>query len=259
MSELIRTERRGGASWVILNRPQALNALSKQLNLELRELANQLAQDRDVRVVVITGAGEKSFCAGADLKERKGVTADETAPYVNAIGGAIDSIADLPMPTIAAINGYALGGGMELALACDFRIASSNAKFALTEVRLGIMPGAGGTQRLPRLIGVAAAKQLIMLGRRIDAQRALELGLVMQVVEPADLVAAVDAVVDELSGCAPISVAKAKQAIDRGIAMTMADGLRFERTCYDVTLFTDDRDEGLRAFAEKRKPEYKGR
>jgi enoyl-CoA hydratase/carnithine racemase len=157
---------------------------------------------------------------------------------------------------VAAINGVAFGGGLELALACDFRIAAPSAQLGLTEVRLGILPGAGGTQRLPRLIGAARAKELILLGRRIDAARALEIGLVNAVTD--DLPAAVDALARELEGCAPISVAKAKEAIDRGLDVDIDTGLSVERHCYDATLGTEDRLEGLRAFAEKRPPRYTG-
>lgn len=259
MSEMISVDRAaGGIVWVTLNRPEARNALSKQLNLELFELAESLGGERDVRAVVITGAGDKAFCAGADLKERKGVTAEQTPPYVDAISGAINAWADMPKATIAAVNGYAFGGGMELALACDIRVAADTAQFGLTEVRLGIMPGAGGTQRLSRAVGVAAAKELILLGRRINAARARQIGLVIDVVPASKLRAAVDALAEELAGCAPISIAKAKQAIDRGIDVPIAEGLRIERACYDVTLLTEDRNEGLRAFAEKRKPRYRG-
>jgi len=259
MNEQLMLERRDHVAWVTLNRPEARNALSRDLNLELAQLAKTLADDDDVRAVVLRGAGEAAFCAGADLKERKGVTAAETGPYVDAIAGAINAWAALPKPTICALNGYAFGGGVELALACDFRIAVRGAVFALTEVRLGILPGAGGTQRLPRLIGVARAKELILLGRRITAERAETIGLVNQVVEPEELNVAVDAMLSELAGCAPVSVAKAKEAIERGADVSIADGLVIERACYDVTLFTDDRNEGLAAFAEKRPPRYLGK
>jgi len=257
--ELLIERREDGVCWVTLNRPDARNALSRALNLRLAEVARELAADPAVRAVVLTGAGDKAFCAGADLKERKGVAAEDTGPYVDAIAGGINAWAALPKPTVAAINGYAFGGGFELALACDFRLASPNALLALTEVRLGIMPGAGGTQRLPRLIGVARAKELIMLGKRVDAQRSLEIGLVNAVSGEAGLTAAVDEFLGDLSACAPVSVAKAKQAIDRGTEVGLDEGLRIERECYDVTLFTEDRNEGLKAFAEKRPPAYKGR
>ncbi len=246
MSDMLLVQREGGTARVTLNRPEAMNALSRALNLELMELAWNLAEDKELRVVVLTGAGERAFCAGADLRERQGVSAADSAPFISAISGAIDAWARIPRPTIALMNGVAFGGGLELALACDFRIAVDTCEMALTEVRLGIMPGAGGTQRLPRLIGEAAAKELILLGRRIDARRARELGLVMQVVPAAGLRAAGDALVDELAGCAPVSVAKAKEAIERGMDVSIEEGLAIERDCYDVTLYTEDRIEERR-------------
>jgi methylglutaconyl-CoA hydratase len=260
MSELIASERRdGGVAWVVLNRPEARNALSRQVCRELGELAQSLGEDREVRSVVLTGAGDKAFCAGADLKERKGVSAEEAGPYLDAISGAANAWAAIPKPTIAAMNGSAFGGGLELALACDFRLAVPGASFALTEVRLGIMPGAGGTQRLPRLVGVARAKEMILLGRRVSAPRALEIGLVQELAEADELEAAAMALCEELTLCAPISLTMAKRAIDRGIDMPIDEGLILERACYDVTLFTEDRDEGLRAFAAKRAPRFQGR
>jgi len=259
-TELPRIERAdGGVVWVILNRPDARNALSRAVNGELARLAGELDADPTVRAVVITGAGDKAFCAGADLKERRGVPAAASGPYIVAISGAINAFARLGKPTIAAMNGSAYGGGLELALACDFRICVEGAEMGLTEVRLGIMPGAGGSQRLPRLIGVAAAKEMIMLGRRVGAARARELGLVSAVVPAGELRPAVEAMLAELAGCAPLSVAMAKRAIERGIDVPIDEGLRIERECYDVTLFSEDRDEGLRAFAEKRKPRYQGK
>lgn len=251
-------ECRGSTAWVTLNRPEVRNALSRDLNLTLQELANGLDQREDVHAVVITGAGDKAFCAGADLKERRGVSAAETGTYLNAISGAINGWGDLRKPTICAMNGAAYGGGLELALACDFRILVEGAEVGLTEVKLGIMPGAGGTQRLPRLIGEARAKELILLGRRIPATRALEIGLVHQVVPRAGLTAAVDALLAELATCAPLSVQSAKSAIQRGHGKPISEGLDIERECYDVTLFSEDRDEGLAAFAEGRPPKYQG-
>jgi enoyl-CoA hydratase/carnithine racemase len=248
-----------GVAWVTLDRPDARNALSRAVNLELLRLARELSADRAVRVVVLTGAGDAAFCAGADLKERKGVPASEAGPFIDAISGAIDAFARIRQPTICAMNGSAYGGGLELALACDFRLCVAGAEMGLTEVKLGIMPGAGGTQRLPRLVGAAAAKELILLGRRISAERAHALGLVMEVVGKGELRAAVERVLGELAGCAPKSVAMAKAAIDRGIDVGIDEGLRIERQCYDVTLVSEDRDEGLRAFAEKRPPKFTGR
>src|SRR5512138_3641833 len=212
----IVVEKRGSVAWVTLNRPDVRNALSRAVNQQLAEIAAELEHDEAVHACVITGAGDKAFCAGADLKERRGVPAAESAPYINAIAGAINRIGELRKPTIAAMNGSAYGGGLELAIACDFRILVEGAEVGLTEVRLGIMPGAGGTQRLPRLIGEARAKELILLGRRIFAARALEIGLVHQVVPRAGLAAATDALLAELATCAPLSVQSAKSAIQRG-------------------------------------------
>jgi methylglutaconyl-CoA hydratase len=254
----VRVERAaGGVVWVTLHRPQARNALSRALNLELRQLAVELGEDREARAVVLTGAGG-AFSAGADLKERRGVAAADSGPYVDAISGAITAWAEMPRPTIAAMSGPALGGGLELALACDFRIAADDAVMGLSEVRLGIMPGAGGTQRLARLVGVARAKELVLTGRRIDARRALEIGLVARVVPAAELHAAAEELAAELAGCAPLSVAMAKQAIDQGIDLPLEQALALERRCYDVTLHSEDRNEGLRAFAEKRAPRFRG-
>jgi enoyl-CoA hydratase/carnithine racemase len=255
----ILIEQRGAAAWVTLNRPDVRNALSRDLNLRLQDLAGELEHNEDVHAIVLTGAGDKAFCAGADLKERKGVPAAESATFINAIGGAINSFGELRKPTICMMNGSAYGGGLELALACDFRICVEGAEMGLTEVRLGIMPGAGGTQRLPRLIGESRAKELILLGRRIGAAQALAYGLVNQVVPRAQLRPAVDALLAELAGCAPLSVTSAKSAIERGYGQTMDQGLAIERECYEVTLFSEDRDEGLAAFAEGRPPKYQGR
>lgn len=252
-------ERKGTTTWITLNRPDARNALSMAVNIELGELALEIESDDNVRAVVITGAGDKAFCAGADLKERKGVPASETGPYINAISTAINNVGLIRKPTICAMNGSAYGGGLELAMACDFRIATEGSEVGLTEVRLGIMPGAGGTQRLPRLVGEARAKELVLLGRRIPIARAHAIGLVNDVVARGQLHAAVEAMLGELAGCAPLSVIQAKKALERGVDMPLDQGLDYERQCYDVTLYSEDRDEGLAAFAEGRPPQYQGR
>src|ERR1041384_3260389 len=249
-------EHRDSTVWVTLNRPDARNALSRDMNVELQELTAALEDRDDVQAIVVPGAGDKVFCAGADLKERRGVSPAETGPYLNAIAGAIGGFADSRKPTICAMNGSAYGGGLELALACDFRIIVAGSEVGLTEVRLGIMPGAGGTQRLPRLIGEARAKELILLGRRISAERALEIGLVNQVAPRAGLEAAVEGIVSELAGGAPLSVTAGKRAIERGYGKPIMDALDVERECYDLTLFSQDRNEGLAAFAEGRPPRY---
>jgi len=257
MSDLL-VEYRGTTAWVTLNRPEVRNALSRPVNVALSELAAALEDRDDLRAVVITGAGDKAFCAGADLKERRGVSAEDAAPYLNAIVRAVNDWGNIRKPTICAMNGSAYGGGLELAMACDFRILVEGAEVGLTEVRLGIMPGAGGTQRLPRLVGEARAKELILLGRRISAVRAKEIGLVHEVVPRAGLSAAVDAMLAELAGCAPLSVRSAKSAIERGYGKPLEEGLEIESQCYEVTLFSADRDEGLAAFAQGRPPSYQG-
>lgn len=255
----VLVEKRGTTAWVTLDRPDVRNALSLAVNLRLSELANQLDEDDGVRAIVITGAGDKAFCAGADLKERKGVPASEASPYINAIAGAINGWADIRKPTIALMNGAAYGGGLELAMACDFRILVEGSEVGLTEVRLGIMPGAGGTVRLPRLVGEARAKEMILLGRRITAARAAEIGLVNLVVPRDKLAATVEGMLGELAGCAPMSITQAKSSIEQGYGKPMTEALDLERQLYDLTLFSEDRDEGLAAFAEGRPPKYVGR
>ena len=258
MADLL-VEHRGTTAWVTLNRPDVPNALSRDLNLRLRELAVALGTRDDVHTIVITGAGDKAFCAGADLKERRGVPAAESGPYIDAIAGAINAWGEVRKLTIAAMNGSAYGGGLELALACDLRILVDGAELGLTEVRLGIMPGAGGTVRLSRLVGEARAKELILLGRRISASRALEIGLVNQVVSRAALTTAIEAIVAEANGCAPLSISAAKSAIERAHGQPIDQAICIERQCYEVTLFSEDRNEGLAAFAEGRPPRYQGR
>ena len=251
----VRYERKGAAVWLTIDRADAANALSRAVVDGLRDGVRRAAGE-DCRAIVIAGAGDKAFCAGADLKERRGMSADETRRFLDDLGAMMTEIAAAPRVVIAAVGGVALGGGTELALACDVRVANERAQFGLTEVRLGIIPGAGGTQRLARIVGVARAKEMILFGGRVDAQRALAMGLVSEV---GDLETIVARRTGELAACAPIGVAKAKEAIDRGFDLPIADALALERACYEVTLTTEDRQEGLRAFAEKRKPEFKGR
>ncbi|MES1172560.1 MAG: enoyl-CoA hydratase-related protein [Bacteroidota bacterium] len=253
----VTVERRGPAAWITLSRPDAANALSRAMVDELGDVVVGLAADRALRAVVITGAG-KAFCAGADLKERLGMAVDETRVFLDELGGTLNALGALPCPVIAALNGAAFGGGFELALACDLRLAAEGAAMGLVEARLGIIPGAGGTQRLARIVGVARAKELILTGRRIDAAAAQALGIVSKVVPRADLEAAADDLVDEIVACAPLAIAEAKAAIDSGIALTLAGGLALERRHYEVVLNSADRDEGLRAFAEKRRPVFRG-
>ncbi|HEY4393187.1 MAG TPA: enoyl-CoA hydratase-related protein [Polyangia bacterium] len=256
-------ERRDRSVFLTLNRPAAANALLRALVAEMTKtlgaLAGEVAGGADLRALVLTGAGDKAFSAGADLKERRTWTLDDTRVFLGEINALMDAVAAFPRPTIAALNGVAFGGGLELALACDIRIAADTAEMGLTETRLGIIPGAGGTQRLPRIAGAAVAKELILTGRRINAARAKELGLVSEVVPAADLPAAAARWAAELGGAAPLALGAAKRAIDEGLAMPLADGLATERARYEEVLITEDRNEGLAAFIEKRPPVYKGR
>jgi methylglutaconyl-CoA hydratase len=242
-----------------LNREDAANALSRDLLLSLQEHVSELKSRTDVRVVVITGAGERVFCAGADLKERRGMNADQVRAAVQLIRSTIDAVSTLPQPVIAAVNGVAFGGGTELALAADLRIAVASATFGLTETSLAIIPGAGGTQRLTRLIGVAKAKELIFTARRIDAETAHDLGMVNQVVGSGELSGRVSELAREIQKNGPIAVRQAKLAIDRGADVDLRTGLAIEALAYEVVIPTEDRLEGLAAFAEKRKPQYKGK
>jgi len=260
---LLLVERRDRAVFVTLNRPAAANALLRALVAELTKLCGDLAREiaggADVRVLVLTGAGDKAFSAGADLKERRTWTLDDTRVFLGEINALMDALAAFPRPTIAAVNGVAFGGGLELALACDIRIAADTAEMGLTEVRLGIIPGAGGTQRLARIAGVAAAKELILTGRRVGAARARELGIVSEVVPSSELAAAAARWAAEIAAAAPLALGAAKRAIDEGVSRSLADGLKIERDHYEEVLVTDDRNEGLAAFIEKRPPTYKGR
>ena len=255
---LVTVERRGSAVWLTLSRPEAANALSRPLIDELSTAIGGLSGDNTVRAVVITGAG-KVFCGGADLKERLLMSADDTRAFLDELGGLLSTLSSLSCPVIAAINGSAYGGGLELALACDLRLAAETAMMGLVEVRLGIIPGAGGTQRLARLVGVARTKELIFTGRRFDARVAERMGVVTAVVPRGELEEAVSELVEEIAAGAPLAVAHAKAAIDGGIALTMAGGLALERRCYEVVLGSADRNEGLRAFAEKRAPSFDGK
>jgi methylglutaconyl-CoA hydratase len=262
-SETLLVERRGPAVFVTLNRPAAANALSRALVAELTKLlgalAGEVAGGADLRALVVTGAGDKAFSAGADLKERRTWTLDDTRAFLGEINVLMNAVAGFPRPLLAAVNGVAFGGGLELALAADIRIAAETAEMGLTETRLGIIPGAGGTQRLARVAGVAAAKELILTGRRIGAARARELGIVSAVVPAAELPEAAALWAAEIAAAAPLALGAAKRAIDEGLGQPLAEGLRIERDRYEEVLVTEDRNEGLAAFAEKRPPVYKGR
>jgi enoyl-CoA hydratase len=256
--ETLLVERRQRIAYVTLNRPNALNALNSELRRDLRDFFTSLQADRDIRLVILTGSG-RAFCAGADIKEWRepGSITDEreARQHVNFW----EAMNRCEQPIIAAINGYALGGGCELAMCCDIRIASDQAQMGLTEVTLGIIPGGGGTQRLPRLVGRGKALELILTGRRIDAHEALRLGLVEEVVPHDQLMATVDTLGQTIISRAPLAVKYAKEAIVRGLELPLEAGLKVEAELYTLLRTTEDRLEGARAFQEKRPPQFRGR
>lgn len=243
---------------VTLNRKEAANALSLKLLDKLNKIAREIEKNDSIRCVIITGAGNKAFCAGADLKERRGMTEDEVIKTVTYIGETVLYIEKLQVPVIAAINGVAFGGGLELALACDIRLAANHVKMGLTETSLAIIPGAGGTQRLPRLIGTGQAKRLIYTAVPIDAEEAYKIGLVELLVTHDNLLQEAKLLAKKIVSNGPIAVKQAKEAINKGIETDLYTGLTIEHQCYKQTIPTEDRLEGLQAFKEKRKPEYKG-
>ncbi|MHC1728930.1 MAG: enoyl-CoA hydratase [Syntrophobacteraceae bacterium] len=252
-------ERRERVAIVTLNRPEVMNAINFEMLLALKERMEALHVDQEVRVVIVTGAGSKAFCAGADLKERAAYSEQKVKEYIHTIRDLFSLIESLNKPVLAAINGVALGGGTELALACDIRIASAGSSMGLTETRLAIIPGAGGTQRLPRLIGRGRAKELIFTGRRVEADEALAIGLVNRVCEPGALISECMQMAQMISENGPVAVQQAKYAINHGIETDLETGLAIESNAYWVTIPTEDRLEGLAAFREKRKPVYKGK
>lgn len=258
MSDTLRVERDGHIATLTLNRPEAGNSLSRELLAALSLEVERLTSDRAVRAVIVTGAGEKVFCAGADLKERATMTPEQTLATVTSIRHTITALANLPMPVIAAVNGAALGGGTELALAADIRLAAETASLGLTETSLGIIPGGGGTQRLPRLVGPGRAKELIFTARRIPATEALEIGLIEEVVDPALLVARAHELARRIASNGPIAVRLAKAAVTKGLELPLNDALLLETELYEQTIDTKDRLEGLSAFREKRDPVYRG-
>jgi enoyl-CoA hydratase len=259
--ETIATERRdNGILLVTLNRPEASNALNTQMGLDLMELFEGLTIDIEgLRIAIVTGQGTKAFCAGGDLKQRNGMTNDEWQAQHLIFERMMRAVLACPIPVIAAVNGAAYGGGCELAAGADFIYASTNARFALTEVTLGIMPGAGGTQNLPRAIGERRAKEMILSGLPFTAVEAEAWGLVNRVVAPEELLQATLEIAAKIAGNGPIAVRQAKQAIQRGLQMSLADGLAFEIEAYNRLVPTEDRREGVLAFNERRKPNFRGK
>lgn len=247
-----------GITLLALDRPAAKNALGRQLMAEFRQALTELRSDPSVRVVVLHSLAPGVFCAGADLKERAGMTQPEVAVFVQGLRSAFTALEDLPMPVIAALEGAAFGGGLELALCADLRIAGAEAKLGLVETALAIIPGAGGTQRLPRLIGAARAKELIFTARRIGAEEAGRLGVVDHVVPAGQALDSALALAREILPNGPVALRMAKLAVNRGLGLDLGAGLAFEQACYAQVIPTQDRLEGLAAFRDKRRPQYRG-
>jgi len=259
--ETLRLQREGEhVLLVTLDRPQALNALDTKMGLEQYALWTRLAAEPgELRAVVLTGAGERAFSAGGDLKQREGMTDDEWRAQHEIFERCFVALVECPLPVIAAVNGHAYGGGLELALCCDFAYAAPQARFALSEVRLGIMPGGMGTQNLARAAGERRAKEMIMSARPIDARQALEWGIVNRVCEPGRVLADALETARAIAANAPLSVRQAKKSAHYGLQMDLLTGYRFEIEAYNRLVGTEDRREGVRAFNEKRPPRFRGR
>ncbi len=256
---ILLTEEKNGVIRLTLNRPEVMNSLNFPLLNAIGDQIEAVKPRKDVRVLIITGAGDRAFCAGADLKERATLSPEKVRQYILTIRNLFSAIEQLNKPVIAAVNGIALGGGTELALACDIRLVSQNATMGLTETRLAIIPGAGGTQRLPRIVGRGKAKELIFTGRRIPADEALAIGLANQVCEPDALLDATLEMAAMICEAGPVALEQAKYAINHGIETDIHTGLAIESNAYWICIPTEDRLEGLAAFSEKRKPVYKGK
>jgi enoyl-CoA hydratase len=255
----VESSREGGVAVLTVNRPDALNAFDVETLTLLRDELRELAEEADVRVVVLTGAGDRAFAAGADIKYMSALEVDEAKEW-GALGHEVGRLLEtMPKPTIAAVNGFALGGGCELALACDFRYASSTARLGQPEVNLGIIPGWGGTQRLPRVVGLGIAKELILTGRVVDADEALRIGLVNAVHEPGELLAKTMEVAQALAAKGPLSLASAKDAVNRSLAGDHAGNLEQEADDFGELFSSEDAKEGMMAFVDKRPATFRGR
>jgi len=249
-----------GIAKIVINRPNVRNALNMTTRQEIRNAIELIKKDKNIRVVIITGAGDKAFISGADITEFKGANPIEIEEYACTLGQQLyTDIENLDVPVIAMINGLCLGGGCELATACDIRIASENARFGQPEINIGLIPGGGGTQRLPRLIGWGRAKELIYTGRIIDAAEAERIGLADKVVPPDALNDAVNQLAETIASKSPLIIKLAKKAINGGMNSNLAAGLMYERDNFALCFATEDNKEGITAFLEKRNPEFKGK
>jgi len=257
--ENILTEKKNSIAYVTVNRPKVLNALNSATLEELRTAFTDIKVDREIRVVIFTGAGEKAFIAGADINELAQRDAISGKEYAARGQSVLDLIENLGKPVIACINGFALGGGCEIALACTMRLASDNAKLGQPEVKLGIIPGYGGSQRLPRLVGKGLANQILLTGEMITAQEAHRIGLVNEVTAPAELIPRAEAIAAKIIANAPLAVQYTLEAVNRGMEMPLAEGLYLETALFGVACATEDKKEGTAAFLEKRPAQFKGK
>lgn len=259
MYKNIKLEKEDGIGILTINRPKALNALNTKTLLELRNMLLKIEKDKKINVLIITGEGEKAFVAGADIGEMRKKNPLKAMEFAKLGQGVFSQIENLSAPTIAAVNGFALGGGTELALACDIRIASENAKFGQPEVNLGVMPGFGGTQRLPRIVGKGIASELIFTGEIIDANEAFRIGLVNKVVKPDKLMDESKSFARKIMSKGLVAVKLAKSAINQGMNVDLASGLKIEAEAFSICFSTKDQKEGMTAFLEKREPKFKGK
>src|SRR3989454_10806422 len=257
--ETILYAKKGAIAYVTLNRPKVLNALNKRTWEDLKAAFEDAQDDAAVRGVILTGAGDKAFIAGADISELAQISAVEAEKSSTFGQAVLDLIENLGKPVIAAVNGFALGGGCELAMACTVRIAAESAKFGQPEVKLGVMPGYGGTQRMPRLVGRGRALKLILSGDIIDAAEAYRIGLVDELVPDAHVIERAESVLKKIIANAPLSVKYALEAVNKGLETSVAEGLLIEASLFAVCASTDDKKEGTSAFLEKRAPKFQGR
>lgn len=255
----VKFEKEDGIGIVKINRPKVLNALNQDTMRDIKDVIESIRQDKEVAVVIITGADDKSFVAGADISEMCGMSALEGRAWGKFGQSVFNSIENLPQPVIAAVNGYALGGGCELAMSCDIRIASDKAKFGQPEVLLGVIPGFAGTQRLPRLIGKGRSKELLYTGDQISADEAHRIGLVNKVVPAAELMDSAKAMAKKIMSCGPIAVQLCKVAVNEGLDVDFESGQAYEGEVFGLCFATEDQKEGMTAFVEKRKANFSGK
>jgi len=255
----LKLEKKNQVAYVTIDRPKVLNALDMATMQELWQVFSELKDDKQVRVVILTGGGEKAFVAGADINELARNNAVEAKAYTHKGQATLDLIENLGKPVIACVNGFALGGGCEIAMASTMRLASENAKFGQPEVKLGIIPGYGGTQRLPRLVGTGLAMQMVLTGEMISAQEAHRIGLVNEVVPADRLIARAEEIAQKIIGMAPLAIQYCMEAVNQGMNMTLAEGLFLEATLFGICCATEDKKEGTTAFLEKRAANFQGK